>query len=164
MEYKEAYDKLIEDFKFKQYLKENPNAKLSHFFTMAENNIKLDWQIGFYNESTNLVAQFTVNSKEIIPEPLQEPFKKPEDKVGILDLEKVRVTYEEAIEKAKETLQEYPKASTNKALILLQSINNVNMWNITYLTMDVSTINIKINAINGEVISHQKQSLIQEEI
>jgi len=38
------------------------------------------------------------------------------------------------------------------------------MWNITYLTMDVSTINIKINAINGEVISHQKQSLIQEEI
>ena len=161
MEYQQAYDNLQDDFKFKQYMKEYSNSKLSHFFTMVENNIKQDWQIGYYDERSNLVGQFTISSKEIIQEPLQEPFKRPEDKVGQLDLNKVKITYEEAMEKANETLKEYPKAISTKIIVLLQNIDNLDVWNVTFMTADVSVINIKINATDGNVISHNKQSLIQ---
>ncbi len=163
MKLKEALKKLNDDVAFKQYLKDSPKTFLSHFF-MMKGEQKQDWQIGYYNPDTNLVSTYLVTSKEITTETPQEPFKKPGDKVLGLDFDKVKLDYDEAMEIANKCLKEkYSKALVSKTMIILQNIREIgNVWNITFITLSLDTINIRINSDDGNVISHEKQSLIEK--
>lgn len=164
MNTKESLDKLKSDITFKQYLKDNTNAYLSYFFMMVVNDIKQDWQVGYYNPDSNLINTYTITTKEITAEPPQEPFNKPGDIVQELDFSKVKINYTKAMEIAKACQKDnYSNALVSKTMIILQNINNVgNIWNITFITMNLDTINVRINISNGKIVSHEKQSLIQD--
>ncbi len=163
MKINEALDKLNSDISFKQYLKNNPKAYLSHFFMMMEKDMKNDWQIGYYNPDSNLVSTYIVTNKDIIAETPQEPFKKPEDSIARLGFDKIKKYYDDAIKKAKECLKKnYPKELPLKTMIILQNIKDFgNIWNITFVTSSFNTINIKIDAKEGNILNHEKTSFMK---
>ncbi|MBI2129930.1 hypothetical protein HYU07_06900 [Candidatus Woesearchaeota archaeon] len=89
-------------------------------------------------------------------------FKEPGATVKELDLSKVTVWIDKALETAND-LQErkYPRETPEKAIIILQNIEEGILWNITYVTRAFNTLNIKVDAITGKIISDKLTNLMQ---
>ena len=78
-----------------------------------------------------------------------------------LDAEKVRLEFDEALEKAKEfQKKEYRNEQILKEIFILQHIERGQVYNITFLLSSFKTLNIKIDAASGEIVSHQKEEFI----
>lgn len=161
MQFKEALEKLEGSEQFKQWRKKNKEDFLSYGFCQVEGLNKSDWQIGYHNLKDDKATSFIVG-EEITLLPSEEVFKKPEDKVMKLDINKAKLTYEQIIgiiddfQKSK-----YPNEIVNKKIIIFQNLKDFgDIWNITLVTQAFNTINMKIDPSTGEVLSEQISSLL----
>ena len=92
-----------------------------------------------------------------------EVFKHPDHTVAELDIETVNIEVDEALEVAQKLQEEkYPKSSPFKRIIILQNLEQGQVWNITYVTQNFKTLNIKIDAGNGKIAEHKLLDLIQK--
>ena len=136
---------------------------LAHGFVTidAMGNPANDWQIGFYNKKTMVV--FTVGEK-ITREEFSEMFKHPDKEIDPLEFEKIKITFKEAFEKVQKMMEtEYSRVRVAKGFVLIQMIEGNPIWNVTLLTNSLSAINIKINAITGEIFKHSLVNIMQDE-
>jgi len=161
MELKSALKKLEQSKEFKELNKKNKDICFSYALIMLEDNKTMPWQLGFYHKSTDKMITFIVED-EIKVEKEEEIFKKPGMEVKPLDIEKAKVPYNEILKKAEEFKKnKYPKELVSKTIAILQNLKEYgNIWNITYVTLSFKTLNMKINAENGEIIDHNLQSLM----
>jgi hypothetical protein len=161
MEPFDEIEKLEASDVFKEWKKENRDAYLTHAFIMIDPNIKQEWQIGYYTESNDKITTFDISEK-IIKNPPAEAFKK-EGAISKLDIEKVKVPFEKAAETADIIQkQKYSRCAATNKIIILQTITK-QVWNITYVSVTMETLNIKIDAETGEVISDSMKSLFKIE-
>jgi hypothetical protein len=57
--------------------------------------------------------------------------------------------------------KEYKSSQPFKKIFILQNLDQWGqVWNVTFITTDFKTLNIKINAENGKVLSHKLISII----
>ena len=161
MDLKLALEKLKQSNEFKN-LNKNKDIYFSYALIMQENNESGQWQLGFYHKSTDKMITFIVNNDEIKMEKEEDIFKKPETEVKKEDIEKAKIPYTEILKKAEEfKKKKYPKELVNRTIAILQNLNEYgDIWNITYITHSFKTLNMKINAENGESIDHNLQSLM----
>jgi len=160
MKAKKALETLQASEEFKQWHKEHPNAFLSHVFCMLDDN-KEDWQVGYHNRDDDMVTAFELKEKVNICEP-EKPFKRDDYEVQELDIDNVKITLEKAVETAKGIQEEHYKGDLPfKTIIILQNIEEGQIYNITYVTLTFKTLNIKIDAATGEVKNHELVALIQ---
>ena len=146
---------------FNEWKKENPNTYLTHAFIMLDPNIKKEWQIGYYNEETDKITTFNVNDK-ITKNPEAEAFKK-EGAINELDIEKIKISFDKVLETADIIQkQKYSRCNPTNKIIILQNLNK-QVWNITYVSNTMETLNIKVDAETGEVISDNITSLFKIE-
>jgi len=128
---------------------------------MLDPNIKKEWQIGYYNEKKDKITTFDVSDK-IIRNPEAEAFKK-DGAIKKLSLENVKVSFEKVVEIADVIQkQKYSRCSTSNRIIILQTLDR-QIWNITYVSATMETLNIKVDAETGEVISDSMASLFKIE-
>lgn len=157
MELKEALSRLEKSNEFREWGKKNKEDYFSYAF--CELNTE-EWQIGYYNKKIDKITTFIVNEK-IKVMPMDEVFKEPDSKVNKIELNKVKLTFSEVIDRATEfQKKKYPKEEANKIIAILQNLKGFgNIWNLTFITKTFNTLNIKVNAGNGKVLGYKLSSI-----
>ncbi|MAG91494.1 hypothetical protein CMO83_02360 [Candidatus Woesearchaeota archaeon] len=161
MDLKPALKKLESDSSFKEWHSQNNSTYFSYAFKIPQEMGSNDWQIGFYNKQKDRITTFAIVGDNIDIRPEEEIFKKEDMKVNEIQLDKVKMTFDDAISKANEFQEKnYPKDKSIKTIVILQNIPDFgNIWNITLVTEAFNTLNMKIDASNGKVIEHKLSSV-----
>ncbi len=145
---------------FKDWHAKNKEYFLAHAFVMLDEPNKGIWQIGFYNTDKERMVTFIVGT-DIQNTEEQEVLK---ETTGIQQLnpEEVKLTVEDALKDAKACLQENYRAEIPlKEFFIIQNAEGHTLFNITYFTQSLKTINIKIDTKTGKIIKHSMQSLAE---
>lgn len=158
MKVMDVVKKLEKSSKFKEL---NKKSYLAHLFKMMDDLNKDIWQVGYYNED-GTITTFIIEKKDIKVVPEQEVFQKTKRKVKKLDIDKVKIDLDKALDIAKDLQQKKFSGNTPlKIMVVLQNIANHIVYNITYITNSFNTLNMKIDAINGKVISYELTPMLQ---
>ena len=154
---KEAMVQLQSDPLFKEWKQSNPESYLCHCLRLMTEEDQ--WHFGYYNKGN--MTTFAVSPMAITQENAEEVFKKPDAEILSLDMGAVSLSELQAFEIADEFVKkEYPRDLPSKNIIILQNLDLGQVYNITFITMAMSTLNIKVDAKTGEILSHKKTSLM----
>ncbi len=161
MDLKPVLEKLEESQNFRKWRQKNKNAYFSYAFKIAEEMGSNDWQIGFYDRKKDKITTFVMAGDNVKIRPDEEVFKKEGMKVNEIQLDKIKLTFDNAMGKASEFQEKnFPKDRSIKTIAILQNIPKLgNIWNITYITEVFNTLNMKIDASTGKVLEHTISSL-----
>ena len=161
MDFKAALKKLEESSKFRSWKKSNNNSYFSYAFKIPQEMKQDEWQLGFYNSKKDKISTFVVKGNSIEIRPEEDVFKKEGMKVNEVQLSKVKLTFDNVIDKANEFQQkDFPKDKSIKTITILQNLSELgNIWNITYVTEAFNTLNMKIDASTGKVLEHHLSSI-----
>ena len=161
MDLKTTLDKLKKSKEFEQWKKENRNTFFSYAFKILKEASFDGWQIGLYNKGNDKMTTFSVTDNQIVINQEEEVFKKPDTKVNKISIEKLKLPLEKILERAEAFKgKKYPKEIEEKTIIILQNLDNFgNIWNITYITKALNTLNIKVDAENGKILQHKLSSI-----
>jgi len=151
-----AYHRLQESEVFKQWKLNHPAEYLSSCFTVVKKNTIAQWQFHYYNKQDDTITTFDVK-KTTTQEAASKIFKKPGELVEELELDKVKISFEDALHKA-ESLS-HPGEEFTEKIIILQQIQQP-LWNISMISSTFNLMNIKISAISGEVLHESFDSLL----
>jgi hypothetical protein len=147
MDVLEEYGKLIESELFKNFIRDNDDYYLAHIYTMLGDK-KEGFEIGFYSEKKDKIVVFETNPLKKREE--EEAFKEGRT-IALLDLSTLKVSYEDALDIAEKARKEkYPSEIIYKSILILQNVGT-QVWNVTLISMSFNIINIKIDALSGEV-------------
>jgi hypothetical protein len=154
MKVTDAIGKIEESKEYSKWLKENPQAYLAHAFTMKEKEGFESWQVGYYNPGRNMVTVFELDDTvKMMPE--SEVFKKDETPVKALDRKQIILDVEQALEAAIALGKDkYPQIRSDKQIIVLQNLDEGQVWNITFISPSMDVLNIKLSSDDGKIISH----------
>ena len=157
---KTSLKKLNKFKEFKKYKKENPDAYLTSGFLMLDEKNKSEWQIDFYSPKKHKITSFAVN-KDIKVMPSEQIFQKEVKKIEPLDINKIKITLDDAIKEINNILKKkFPYEKPSKKIIIIQTLNNKETWNISYITTNFNLVNTQIDAITGKVLESKLQPLI----
>lgn len=160
MELKPALKKLEKSQDFRKWRDEHTYTYLSYAFRIPQ-EMPNEWQLGFYDRKKDKITTFVVSNEGIKVRPEEEVFKKEETEVSEIQIDKIKVSFDNAIAKANDFQQKnFPKDKSIKTIAILQNIGKFgNIWNITYITEAFNTLNMKINAFSGKVLEHNISSV-----
>lgn len=161
MDLKPVLEKLEESQNFRKWRQKNKNTYLSYAFKIAEEMGSNDWQIGFYDRKKDRITTFVIAGGNVKIRPDEEVFKNDGMKVNEIQLDKIKLTFDNAMGKAGEFQEKnFPKDRSIKTIAILQNMPKLgNIWNITYITEAFNTLNMKIDASTGKVLEHALSSL-----
>ncbi len=157
---KALYEQLINDSLFQDWQKHHSQAFLTHFFLQLSGEMepKGSWEVGFFEK--NKITVFVVN-RQIEIKPEDEVFKEPKEQVDKLNLNKVKISFSEAVNYCREGFtKQFPKAILGDGFVILQNYKQQLIWNFTFIDKTLKFLNLKINAITGAVDSHNIIDLV----
>jgi hypothetical protein len=162
MKLPDIIEKLEENSEFKKWKEEHKDTYLAHAFMMMDPANENIWQIGYYNPKTDKVTTFVIEGDDIKISPETNIFKKPNAKVEPLDISKVKIGTIQAIETGEGVMEkDYPKALPIKMFFIIQTIpEQGSVFNMTFITQDFKTVNIRISSETGKVLSHKVESIL----
>jgi hypothetical protein len=161
MEIKDIIKLLESNSEYRDWKKIHKTYYLVHLFKMADEANKDIWQIGYYGKEEDKITTFLVEKDIVKVIPEGEIFREEEHSLKKLDLLNVKIDYSEALKIAHELhAKNYKQEQIFKAIMILQHLEE-QIWNVTFVTSSFKTLNIKINAETGQIISHDIQSLIE---
>jgi len=112
----------------------------------------VEWQVDFFDDGE---IHSLLPSGQIKDDKL---FGKEELKE--LDLEEIKVDLIHALQKVEKIRDEkYEGMEANKVIVILQKTDKT-MWNVTWLTSNFKVFNVKIDAVSGEVIRENVESIM----
>ncbi len=162
IEPQELLPRLLQDDAYQQWKKEHPQSFLSHYFCQLDSSLLSNngWEIGFYDPAEDKITTFT---DDFALKPADEIFKKENDKVEELDLEKVKIDFKQASKIYQDNFPKYfSQEQVGDGFLVLQCLQEKVLWNFTFITKSVKFVNLKINASNGEIESHDTVELVDK--
>jgi len=157
---KDAIKQLQESTQFKDWKKEHADSFLANAFILLDDAYQAVWQLSYYNQN-NTLTPFLVKDEGIEISDESEIFKKDETKVLELDISKIGLEYDQALDLAKECKdKKYKVEDISKTIIILQHLDIGQVYNFTFLTKTLKTINIKIDSNTGEILHEEVRSLM----
>jgi len=161
MDFHKTLERLHASKEYKSWKEKHSGFYLAHAFVMQDEANKGILQIGYFNAKKDRMATFIV-SPDTISVTQEQEVMKAEQCISELDVEKIKLTVEEAISAAKKCIDEnYAREMILKSFFIIQEIAGIPMFNITYLTQGFKTINIKINATDGTIVKHSSGVIAQ---
>ncbi|HLC51799.1 MAG TPA: hypothetical protein VJI98_00975 [Candidatus Nanoarchaeia archaeon] len=148
---------LINSSAFKEW-KRNHLGFLSHFFCALSSDFKLksNWEVGYYCPRNQKISIFVPSESSFILKQEDDVFKKETTEVEKLDLDKINQSFEEVSETCKLKLPGlFGKELLGDGFVVLQTLEGRPSWNFTFVSKTFKFANLKIDAINGEIRSHQ---------
>ncbi|HLC58411.1 MAG TPA: hypothetical protein VJI68_00970 [Candidatus Nanoarchaeia archaeon] len=154
---KENYEKIKESKKF------DSEEFLCGVFAMSEvakiENAEIT--LDFYNFKTKTITSYKINQDVVSEEKNQDVFKKEDAEIEELKLEEIKVEFSKVKDITEDILLKRKEIPV-KVTLILQKVK-VPIWNLIYITRNFNLINVKINAIDGEVIEEKTISLLSFE-
>ena len=137
---------------FQAWFANHPASYLSSFFKIIEKEDVEWWQVDFYYPKGDTITSFVIDDKVKLATKDSAVFKKEKEPVLALDLTKVSIDIQKALQVAHTLQQEkYHMEKTSKTIVLLQTLNRT-IWNISLLTSTFKLVNIRIDAKTGDVL------------
>lgn len=160
MDLKPALKRLEQSQDFRKWHNRHKNTYFSYAFKILQ-EMPNEWQLGFYDKKKDKITTFVISNEGIKVRLEEKVFKKEDMDVNEVKLDKIKLTFDNAITKANEFQQKnFPKDKSIKTIAILQNIDKLgNVWNITYITEAFNTLNMKIDASNGKVLEHNIASV-----
>jgi len=156
MEFKELIAKVVGSEAYKGFKEAHADIFLAHVFIMDDG-----YQIGYYDKKTERITSFNLEKDKITAMPPSEVLKDPEHPISALELDKVAFSQEEALKIAEGCREmEYSKHPVMKKFFILQELKGKPMFNITFFTLDMNTVNVKVDAHSGKVVHHSLKALM----
>lgn len=133
-----------------------PDLYLCSVFTFKNKT-----QFDFYSKKTKLVTSFVIEGNKVnLLSRDEKVFQKEQKDLEELDLSKVKIDIKKALEIVNNLIKEKYKGETaTKKIIILQQ-DKEPFWNISSITTTFNLINIKINAINGNIIGEKSEPIL----
>jgi len=159
MDVQEKINELEKENLFSSWKKKNSGSYLAHVFRMMDEP-KI-WQFGFYNKD-DTITTFVYNDGEVKETPEEEIFKKTKEKIPALDVESVKLSFEDAVSRAEELHKEkYFRHPVMKTIAILQKIEDDQIFNLTFVTKTFNTLNIRVDSSDGRIL-HEKLTSIMD--
>ena len=153
MDMKKKQHELETSMLFQKWKQHHHDAYLTHFFILNNHEV----QIGYYEPTKD--TMWTFSSSGTFTED-KEIFKEQKT-VPALEMKQVSVSLEKAKEIADAYYKEkYSGDTISKEIIVLQNLDNKAVYNLTIITMTFKMMNIRIDALTGEIISQKMQSIM----
>ena len=163
-DFKEALQEVRDSKEFQEWEKENDKFYLAHGF--IELNQKFlptgDWQCGFYNPETDKISTIRCHEGKCIIGGEEEIFKRPDSKVFKLNLDNVKLTFDQIVSIVEEfRASKYADENVGKAIVILQKLKDSDeIFNFTMITSRMNTLNVWVDASTGEIIKHKLACLM----
>ncbi len=155
MEIQEYIDKVETSETYKSWIDKNPDYYLVHLFSMTGSVP----QVGYYSGEEDKIVTFVLDS-EIRQNPAEESFKK-EGAIPRLILDDVRIDISKAAGTASDlNKKEYMGENIDKQLMILQTLDGRPVYNVTLITSSFHYVNVKIDAADGSIIDHSRNSIL----
>jgi hypothetical protein len=156
---KHDYERLMQSDVFAL---QKPTLRLVNAFIMESEQYEPFWQFGFFDDETEQIHAFVVKEHSIEVLDQSDAMKEPESYLPSLDLDLVMIGKAQAQVIALELLHEqYNLPLGNvKIFLLANDVHYGVIWNITFVTATFDVVNVKVNAITGEIVFHKKHSLL----
>lgn len=155
MDLHHALKKLHESDEYKARPKQ---CFLAHAFVMHVGDAQ-EWQIGYFCEDEDRMLSFAIGDTiDMLP-----PAEVLKSDVGIkeLDPKLVKISPADALAAAEKTRkQHYPASLPMRTFYIIQHLENATVYNITFITRDFATVNIRIDATSGKVVKHSSAQLV----
>jgi uncharacterized membrane protein YkoI len=133
------------------------DAYLTSFLCQIDSeNHNSQWIVHFYDQLHDTMYSYD-NENSRVQGPL-EIFKE-QDFVPELDLDDVKVSFEDAVRIARENA--LPGKDFKRIIIILQTIEDVPIWNITLLSASFHALNVRIDARDGNMIRKEPIELFE---
>jgi len=161
----EELKKLVKDLEvskeFKSFKKENSDAYLSSCVVTVKGKTSNEWQINYYLPEKNKITTFVMkNPLEIINE--QDIFQKEKKEVKELEFKDIKINMKKALELLENFRKKKYKAEfPGEVIVVLQVLERCPIWNLTMLTATLKVLNVKLSAVDGEVLSDTIESFLQ---
>jgi hypothetical protein len=152
---------------YTQWKKLHSKSYLSHFFCSINSDFILltPWDLGWYDPNDGKITIFTHLQTGFEIKPADDVFKRDDAKVEELDLNKVKVTLDQADKTFQDNKVElFPKEIFGNGFIILQQFNHQLIWNITYITHSLKFANLKIDAGNGKILEHNLINFVEKQL
>lgn len=158
--FKKCLDELKNSKEFKNWKKKNPKTFLSYGFIIIPK--ETCWKAGFYHPGKDVITSFIINDKIKI-EQEEQIFKPEKMHVNKLDIKKIKTNHKQALKTAEKLQkQKYKNHNPIKTILILQNLEKQGtIWNITYITQTLETLNIKISAQTGKILEHKLVKLFE---
>ena len=147
---------------FNEWYDKNKEAKLVHIFMMMEPGKAVGFDIGFYNFNKELMTSFFIDkdSSSVKITESNEIFAQDNQKINPLEEDRLKVNFDKALEIAFELQKEkYKQYVPMKEVIVLQNLDIGQVWNITFITKQFKTLNIKIDAETGKLLEDKLHAI-----
>ncbi len=155
MQVKNYIEKVENSKAYSDWVKSNEDYYLVHVFRMSGQAP----QVGYYSAEKDKVVTFILG-EEINMNPPEDSFKESKA-IAKLEREKISVDIDEALKEANNLKEkEYPGEIVDKDMVILQTLEEEPVYNITLITKSFNFINIKINANDKKIIHYQKNSIL----
>lgn len=138
---------------FKEWKKQHPQAYLVHLFSMGG-----QIQIGYYDKKADAITTFIIGRE--ITQTIDTEIFRQHKVIPALSRKDVHISLEKAKEIASTCIVKYHDTPA-KEILVLQTIENKPVYNITFITAAFKMLNVKINAKTGEILKEDMQSLMQ---
>ena len=164
---KETSDFLSQTAAYQEWKKSHPQSFLSHFFCMlSSETVSKSWEIGFYDPEDKKITIFKQSEEaedSFLLKPADEVFKQETDLVEELSLDKVKITLEQAVDIYNQNFANFfAREIKGDGFVILQKFKDRVIWNITLLSRSLKFLNTKIDAVSGEICSHQIINLVDK--
>ena len=164
MDAKKKVLELMERDEFKEWRKKNEDAYPVHFFAFYEHDFLKDCQVGFYDKNKDSMNTFVISKDSVDINPEPEIFREKKHEIKELDLEKIKVTTEQVLEKLNQLVkQKYKNEVVDKLFFILQNLDLGQVWNITTITKSFNTLNVKMDSESGKIIEDRLISIFDFE-
>lgn len=145
---------------YKNWRESNPKFYLSSIFTILEAP-EQEWHLNYYDADKDMIDSFIlgqgirfVTHSEILSE--ETPIA--------LEPEKAIIPFDEILSIAKDFMNKnYPNFKPQRTMVVLQVYGGLQVWNISFFSALMMSVNMKIDASNGNIVSHKPLSIIHFE-
>lgn len=160
-DFKDALREVKDSKPYSGFCNAHPDFYLAHGFLQLDGNrsVTKKWQIGYYSTKEDKLAVF--NTEPVLLQPLEDAFKDGGIISELTDCNSFKTTTEILTIVEDELAQEaYTKDIPTSFIVIVQVIDNIQVYNITAVTTSFSMITFRIDANTGEKISVVKRSIL----
>lgn len=149
----DTINKVEKSATYKDWTKGKKTFLMSIVLSIGDKNEVL---VNYYDPDTDKAGTFNMDNLDDFHE--DDIFKREEDVITKLDVSKVKMGSDKALRTAEHEAEVKDGAKITKKIAILQHLDKI-IWNITLVSSDFKTINVKIDAITEEIDSYKANSI-----
>lgn len=163
MKIEHVLEQVRDNERVKAWMQHNQDAKLVHVFFMVTGNSYSEYHVGYFDHNKQKMYTLLVNGTTIEIKEEGDLLKKENTQILPLDESLMSKDVEDILIAAKiHQEKEFPKEIPLKIMVILQNLDEVGqVYNVTYVTQSMKTLNFKIDSNTAQIKKADLVSLFE---